>query len=324
MMTALAADAATHEGVFASARWTALGTSAHLLTTRGEALWPARAAVEQELAAIDLAASRFRTDSELSRLNAARGGWVPVSPLFSQALRVALDAATWTGGMVDPTVGRSLLDIGYTQTYRLVPREGPAISVALRPAPGWQNLELDETAGCARLTDGILLDLGATAKGLASDLAAAAAAAACGAGVLVNLGGDVSVAGEVPPGGWPVLVTDDSTTSPDDAAALTATGEGQTIALHAGGLATSGTRARRWRRGGSELHHIVDPRSGRPTDGPWRTVSVAAATCVMANAASTATMVLGQGGLSWLQQKGLAARLVGTDGGVTTTQGWPR
>ena len=307
--------AATAHG-FAAARWDALGTTARLVVADAGALADARSAVEAALDAIDLAASRFRPDSELELLNHAGGAWRDASPLFVRALRVALDAASWTDGLVDPTVGASLIGLGYDRTFRLVPTDGPAISIGLRAAPGWQQVELDDEAARVRIPSGVLLDLGATAKGLASDIAARDAAAITGAGVLVSLGGDIAVAGPTPSGGWPVLVEDVHEAVDPDA-------PHETIALHGGGLATSSTHARRWRRGGSELHHIIDPRSGGSTRGPWRTASALAETCVLANAASTAAMVIGAGAPRWLADRGIAARLVSHDGAVTRVTGWP-
>ncbi|MDQ1703846.1 MAG: FAD:protein transferase [Frankiaceae bacterium] len=302
----------------AVAHWRALGTSAQVVVTQPDALPAARAEVEQVLAAIDLAASRFRADSELSRLNTAAGAWVEISPLLCEALRVAVDAARWTDGKVDPTVGAALIRLGYDRTFRLVPAEGPAVHLVVQRAVGWQHVELDEAASRVRVPAETVLDLGATAKGLAADRAAAAAAAATGCGVLVNLGGDIAVAGASPEDGWPVAVSDvaDPDIVDDD-------GPTQTIAIRAGGLATSSTSARRWQRGGSLLHHIIDPRSGLPTPPPWRTVSVAATTCVLANAASTAAVVAGDDATSWLARHDLAARLVRTDGTVVTLGGWP-
>ena len=311
------ASAALARG-WGSATWRALGTSAQVVVARPDALDDARAAVERVLADVDLAASRFRADSELTALNQADGSdWLPVSPLLGRLLRVALDAAGWTGGAVDPTVGRSLVELGYDRTFRELSADGPALVVAVRPVPGWQQVELDDAAGRVRRPAGVLLDLGATAKGMASDLAAQAASHATGLPVLVNLGGDLRAIG-APDGGWPVLVTDSS--SPE---LPHRPGEGQTLALHGGGLATSSTTARRWKRGGSTVHHLVDPASGLPVASPWRTASVTASTCVLANAASTGAMILGRAAPAWLTQRGLAARLVGTDGTVTTLPGWP-
>ena len=303
---------------WAALTWRALGSSVQLVVTDRDALAGARDAVQDVLDDVDLAASRFRADSELSRLNAAAGRPQVTSPLFRQAMRVALDAAAWTDGLVDPTVGSSMLATGYDRTYRLVDKDGPAFTVALQPAPGWQRVELDDDTGTVRFPAGVVVDLGATAKGLASDLASEAAAAATGSGVLLSLGGDVSVAGPTPVEGWPVRVADhadpDLPVTEDDA---------ETVLLQSGGLATSGTLARRWRRGGSWVHHLIDPRTGAPSDSPWVTASVTASTCVLANAASTAAIILAENAPAWLAARGLPHRLVTADRKVVRGAGWP-
>src|SRR4029079_17778700 len=136
------------------------------------------AAVERELDAIDRACSRFRPDSELSQVNRARGERIAVNPLFLEALRVALDAARSTGGLVDPTVGRALRTSGYDSTFRIVAaRDGNTFRAEFCAVPGWQTVELDEPACTVRVPAGVELDLGATAKALACDRAGAAAAA---------------------------------------------------------------------------------------------------------------------------------------------------
>ena len=302
----------------ATQRWRALGTSAQVVVTDPASLAPAVDAVRRVLDAIDLAASRFRADSELTAVNTMAGAWVPVSPLFARALRVALDAAAATDGLVDPTVGAALVGLGYDRTFRLVPADAPAIDVVVAPIVGWRHVELDDRALRVRIPRDARLDLGATAKGLAADLAAAAAHRTTERGVLVNLGGDIATAGTAPPVGWPVAVGD--VTDPD---AADETGPVQTIALHTGALATSSTSARRWRRGGSTMHHIIDPSSGLPASAPWRTVSVVATTCAEANAASTAAVVAGRDAVRWLTRHGHTARLVSTAGVVTTLGGWP-
>jgi thiamine biosynthesis lipoprotein len=156
------------------------------------------------------------------------------------------------------------------------------------------------------------LDLGATAKALASDLAAAACADLCRSG-LISLGGDIAVWGDQP---WPVLIADTADPASTDQS-------GQVLTLLSGGLATSGTRARRWTRGGQLVHHLLDPRTGLPTAGPWQTVSVLADTCVLANVASTAAVVAGTGAVSWLRERGFSARLVDGKGAVTRVGSWP-
>ena len=194
--------------------------------------------------------------------------------------------------------------------------------------PGWESVRLDGRR--LRLPAGSWLDLGATAKGLGSDRAAGAAATAItGGGVLVSLGGDIAVAGEAPLGGWPVLVGRRAgagragTARGRRAAAGAGRPAGQVVRLAAGALATSSIMCRRWRRGGRLLHHIVDPRTGLPAAGPWRTVSVAAANCAEANAASTAAIIAGDQAPAWLAGQGLPARLVAHDGSVRFVSGWP-
>lgn len=298
----------------ASASWRALGTSAEVQVSVESDLQVARELVEGELAAIDLACSRFRDDSELALVNRSPGRWIEVSALFMEALETALAAARATGGDVDPTIGRALRVAGYDRDFGELPalRAG---RVRFAPAPGWRLVQVDRARSAVRVPRGVELDFGATAKALAADRAARAAAAACAGGVLVNLGGDIALAGSAPEEGWPVRVTDDHAAGFD--------APGQTISLRSGGLATSSVSVRRWRAGGEELHHILDPGSGRPATAFWRTVSVAAANCVGANIATTAALVRGAEALSWLESLNLPARLVGAEGIVTRVGGWP-
>jgi thiamine biosynthesis lipoprotein len=292
----------------------ALGTTVAVVTADRGSEDAACAAVERELDAIDRACSRFRSDSELSQVNRARGERVAVGPTLLEALRAALDAARASGGLVDPTVGRTLRTSGYDATFRVVAaRNGGSFRAEFSRVPGWQTVELDEAAATVRVPAGVELDLGATAKALACDRAATAAAAVAG-GALVSLGGDIAVAGTAPAGGWAVRIADDHAAPLD--------GPGPTVALAGGGLATSSTTVRRWRSGTTELHHLVDPRTGRPALSPWRTVSVAARTCVDANVASTAAFLLDDAP-GWLEARQLPARLVGLAGRCTLVAGWP-
>jgi thiamine biosynthesis lipoprotein ApbE len=299
----------------ATATWPALGSTAHLVVTDTAALGDAIDAVREEVAAIDLACSRFREDSELQALNRAGGRPFRAGPVLLEAVAVALRAAAETDGAVDPTMGRTLCELGWDRDFDLLDEHaGPAV-VHVRRSAGWRAVEINGARGTIRLPAGVALDLGATAKALCADRAARAAAERTGAGVLVSLGGDVAVAGPVPGEGWPVRVTDDHRSGPDAA--------GQTVAIFGGGLATSSTRARRWRRGGRDLHHILDPQRGLPAPERWRTVSVAAASCLAANTASTAAIVRGRGAAAWLAGRGLAARLVARDGATLCVAGWP-
>jgi FAD:protein FMN transferase len=295
-----------------AAGWGALGTSVSVVVTHPDALPAARRAVEDELAELDAACSRFREDSELMRLNARSGEAVRVSPRLFDAIATALRAAALSDGIVDPTVGNALLVLGYDRDFSLIGDSPPSLTAV--QVAGWTRIRVDQAARKVRVPRGVTLDLGATAKALGADGAAARAAeAAPGAGVLVNLGGDIAMAGPPPDGGWLVRATDDHR-APLDA-------PGQTVTIESGGLATSSTTVRRW---GEGVHHIIDPRTGLPAVSPWRTVSVCAATCVDANIASTAALVLGEGAEDWLEQNGLPARLVDHDGMSATTAGWPR
>lgn len=294
-----------------TATWEALGSSAVVVVDDDAALADARRAVERELVAIDRACSRFRDDSELSRLHGANGRATLVGPLLMKAIAVALEAARQTNGLVDPTIGAAVIAAGYDRDFGDLPAD--AASHPCTATPGWRAVRLARERMLVQLPPGARLDLGATAKALAADRAASAAAAAVEPhGVLVSLGGDIATAGRAPDGGWPVGIADSHRDAAPDA----------TVALAAGGLATSSTTQRRWRSGGAELHHIFDPRSGRPAPVVWRTVSVAAPTCVGANTASTAAIILGAEAPAWLTARGLPARLVRRDGTVLGTGGW--
>jgi FAD:protein FMN transferase len=265
------------------------------------------------VAAIDFTCSRFRDDSELAQLNAT--GEAVVSRLLLEAVDVALAAAETTGGAVDPTVGAALRSLGYDRDFDFVVRAGANPSFALVPATGWRSVQVDRERSTVRLRPGTELDLGATVKALAADLIAADVHRETSSPVLVSLGGDIAVAGDPPAGGWPVFVTDDHRRRRGSA--------GQVVAIDGGGLATSSTTVRRWRAGRSEHHHIVDPRTGASAPEVWRTVSVAAPSCVDANVAATAAIVLGSVAPGWLAARGLPARLVHRDGSVATASGWP-
>ena len=297
----------------APASWRALGTTASLLVTNPALIDEARSVVETELDAIDRACSRFRSDSELSAVNAGAGRPVRVGPVLFEAVEASLRAAEVTDGDVDPTVGRALRLTGYDRDFASIRPEGSRVSVAR--APGWRTVRVDPARRLVRLPRGVELDLGATAKALTADRAARKASTFVGAGVLVSLGGDVAVAGEPPTDGWPIRVCDDHGGASDAAA--------DTVTIAAGGLASSSTTVRQWRRAGDTLHHILDPRTGLPAAVVWRTVSVAAASCLDANIASTAAIVRGAGAPRWLASLGLPARLTALEGAVVRVGGWP-
>ena len=305
--------------------WKALGTSVLVLTTRDDRLAAATTTVRQVLEDVDAAYSRFREDSELSRVNANAGRTIPISPLLATAIDAALRAARLTDGAVDPTIGRAIRVAGYDDDFSRIAAKGPHpalpqsgrdIHLRAERVPGWQAIRLDRRSRTVWLPEGVELDLGSTGKALAADLAAKAAMAAAGeGGVLVSLGGDIGTAGESPSGGWRILVAEDSRVKPS--------GDGDVICVPAGGVATSSTTVRRWSRGGVILHHIIDPQTGLPTSGPFRTVTVVAGTCLDANIASTAAIVHGEAAIDWLTNCRLPARLVENDGTIHYIGPWP-
>ncbi|MCE0768221.1 FAD:protein FMN transferase [Pseudonocardia kujensis] len=289
----------------------AIGTTATVVVTDRAALGEAVALLRADLASLDLTCSRFRPDSEIRRAERAAGGTVEVGELLAVHLDAALRAAVATDGLVDPTVGISLDSLGYDRDLADVRDSDDPVRPT--PAPGWRRLGWQPEARLLTVPPDVRLDLGSTAKALAADDAAARIAEHTGAGVLVSLGGDLAVAGPAPVEGWQVRITDDHG----------APGPGPIVTVRSGGLATSGTARRRWRRGQLACHHVVDPRTGLPTAGPWRTVSVAAASSLAANTAATAALVRGPDATDWLAAAGLPARLVTAAGRVHTVGGWP-
>jgi FAD:protein FMN transferase len=273
------------------------------------------AEVGSELEAIDLTCSRFREDSDLSRVNAAGGAWTSVSALLVEAVDVAIRAADVTDGLVDPLLGSVMLRLGYDRDFGELPFDGEAVMPATWIwERSWRDVELRHDRSEIRIPPDVHLDLGSTAKALAADRAARRASSVVGAPVMVSIGGDVAVAGEAPDRGWPVGIADDHEATPEI---------GETIEVAGGGLATSSTTVRRWSRGGARLHHIVDPRTGLPAAEVWRTASVCAGSCVDANTASTAAIVLGELAPGWLARQELPSRLVRRTGEIERVAGWP-
>lgn len=273
------------------------------------ALRPAAEDLTSLLARVDAAASRFRRDSALSIANARAGRPTPVPKLLVDLVAAALDAAAATDGAVDPTLGRAMQRLGYDRDISAVRTGTVAAAHAFRPGR-WQDVRLHREAGLLTVPRGTALDLGATAKAWTADHAARALASRYGTAVLVELGGDLAVAGSRP-AGWCVRVAEREGA------------DGQLIALRDGGVTTSTTTVRRWQRNERTVHHIVDPRTGEPAAGPWRTVTVAAPSALEANTASTAAIVLGESAVEWLGTRGRAARLVAQDGTVRTIAVWP-
>ncbi|HTU86440.1 MAG TPA: FAD:protein FMN transferase [Solirubrobacteraceae bacterium] len=301
-----------------SMRLEAFGGVAVVAVADAAALSPAVDAVKRTVAEFDLACSRFRDDSELSAVNRSSGQPVRVGRVLLDAVGASLRAARLTAGDVDPTVGEAMIALGYDRDFDLLSLDTDAASASVLPVaaiPGWRTVAVDTERSTVRVPPRVVLDLGATAKALAADRAAADAFAVAGCGVLVSFSGDIAIAGPAPPAGWRVRVTDDHRAGVE--------APGQWISLHSGGLATSSSFVRRWPTSHGVAHHVVDPSTGRSADTLWRTASVTARTCLDANIASIATIVRGAPAPAWLEQLGLPSRLVGVDGTVLHVAGWP-
>jgi thiamine biosynthesis lipoprotein len=238
--------------------------------------------------------SRFIPDSELSRVNASIAPALRVSPLFARALDAALDAAAETDGLVDPTLAAALESAGYDRDFPLL---GDRADPAGPPAPSrLREVRLDGLI--LRRPPGLALDLNGVVKSLAVDEAVRLLP---GDG-FVSAGGDLAVRGPVDvglPGGGAVRVLQ-------------------------GGLATSGIATRSWRRDGEEQHHLVDPRTGRPSTSPWQQVTVSGSSCLSADVAAKAAFLLGGDGPDWLDDRGLPGRFVARDRSVALNGSWRR
>ncbi len=253
------------------------------------------AAIEQLFAERERVFSRFLPDSELSRVNVSRAEAVAVSPLFASVLARALAAAAATGGLVDPTIGAALAAAGYDRDFGLLAGDpepagaatGPRHTCPRHTCPRhtcprhtWRAVSL---VGLLLLRPpGLQLDLNGVVKSLAVDDALALLTG----GGFVSAGGDLAARGSCAvglPGGG-------------------------TVAVHGGGLATSGTASRSWVHGGRIRHHLIDPRTGLPSGSRWRTVTASGATCLIADVAAKAAFLLGDEGPGWLDERGLAGR----------------
>jgi thiamine biosynthesis lipoprotein len=259
---------------------------------------------------VDRAVSRFRADSEIAVVNEAAPRLLPVGPLTLTLVETALEAARRTDGAVDPTVGSHVAAWGYDADIVAVRSAAPGRRTTDLPRADWRRVVADSGLGLVGVARGLRLDLGATAKAWTADEGARRVAARHRRPVLVEIGGDVAVAG---PGDapWQVRVAE------------VADGPGQVVGLTHGGMATSSILARRWRTASGEAHHVIDPATGAPTDGRIRSATVWAPTCVLANTFSTAALVWGPTAAARLGHAGVAARLVDHAGRVVAVGTWP-
>ena len=295
------------------AEFPAFGTYGYLAVRRAATLPRALRISQTVIRDVDATCSRFRVDSDLARVNREPGRWVDVHPLLVEAVRIAVRAAAATDGLVHPLLGRPLVTLGYDRDFRelreieTAPTDTPAPAV-----DAWRSIDLDEAR--VRIPAGTALDLGSTAKAWAADLVSTGLEQELGEPALVSLGGDISIS--APDGApWRVAVAEQPGDLRERPACL--------VTLTDGGLATSSTQVRRWTRQGTVRHHLLDPRTGEPAVEVWRTVTATGPSCVAANTATTAAVVLGEEAVSWLDRCDITARLVAADGRVHVTGSWP-
>lgn len=279
----------------------AMGSVAHIIsadTPAGVVEWAVT-----ELERLEQCWSRFRADSELSRLNLGAGAWTDVSASMLLALSCAADLHRSTAGRFDPTIIDALERSGYDRTFESVAPESGAVARASTKVPGFAAVEIDEERSRVRLPVGTRIDLGGVGKGLAADLVARGIVDRGARSALVGLGGDLRARGEPIPRnrdgeqrGWDVPVAD-----PFDERRVAFR-----FPLTDGALVTSTTRVRRWIRGGTEYHHIVDPATGDPSRTGIAAVVAAARDAWWAEGIAKAIIV---GGIDRSEQLAAAARV---------------
>lgn len=250
--------------------------------------------------------SRFRADSDLSRLNAAAGRPVAVAPALWKVIRLALDAARQSDGLVRPTVLDALEAAGYDRSFVSIARDSAGLPAPAAP-PDWRAIEIDQRASTVMLPAGVRLDLGGVAKGWAAEQAVRRLAATGPA--LVDAGGDIAISGPMADGlAWPIAIANP----------LVADATLGLLRIVQGAVATSGRDYRHWRKGGAEQHHIIDPRTGCPADTDVLAATVVAPDGPLAEVAAKVALILGsRAGLAWLDQRPtLAGLLVLADGRV--------
>ena len=253
---------------------------------------PTLAAIRRLFDERDVTFSRFLPHSELSRVNARSGRVIAVSPIFGRMVERALAAVAQTRGLVDPTLGAALEAAGYDRDFAQITATGTAAA----PGPAGTPASVRLGDSLLWVPAGVQLDLNGVVKAATVD----DAVSLIGAEGFVCAGGDMAVRGPVDvalPGGDAVRVA-------------------------SGGLATSGSLRRRWRRGATLQHHLIDPRTGAPSRSIWEQVTVSGATCLDADIAAKAGFLLSEEGPAWLDELGLPGRFVTAGGRVKANEAW--
>ncbi|MDO8672668.1 MAG: FAD:protein FMN transferase [Dehalococcoidia bacterium] len=249
--------------------------------------------------------SRFRQDSELSRLNRSAGRPTRVSHVLWQVIQAALRSALDSGGLVDPTLLPALEAAGYDRNFAdMAPISTSKAVLAPKDDNNWQSIICNKSRSTVCLPAGVHLDLGGIAKGWAGDQSAKRLGRY--GPTLVDAGGDIAISspprGEI---GWPIGIADPA--APDRQVAM--------LCVPRGGVATSGRDYRRWQRNGKWVHHLLDPRTGLSAETDVLSATAIAPNCEKAETIAKAALILGsQKGLVWLEQHNLAALVICDDG----------
>lgn len=244
--------------------------------------------------------SRFREDSELSRLNQSHGQWMPVSSTLWAVLMHALWGARESNGLVTPAMLAALESAGYDRSFDALPADAQPRHL-LSVKHSWRDIEMDASRCAVRLPFGMRVDLGGVAKGWAAQEAARMLSRHGTA--LMDAGGDIAVLG----GPLPIGISDPL--KPDAAIAV--------VRVTHGAVATSGRDYRRWQMNGIWQHHIIDPRTLAPAQTDVLTASVIAPDAISAEVAAKTIFILGsERGLNWVEWRGWPALLVLEDGTI--------
>lgn len=276
-----------------------MGTTAHVVLAGASG--PDPAAVIGQLSDLESRWSRFRPTSELSLLCNLSGSARSVTPETARLVELAVHAWRRTGGRFDPTVLDALRAVGYDRTFEEL-GTAPVRRVRIpAPAPGCDGIRVLPDLGIVALPDGVGIDPGAIGKGFAADLTAHGAVADGADGALVSVGGDLRAVGRAPIGGWPVEIDH---------------GVGPTLRVDLldGAVATSSVLRRRWATHRGPAHHVIDPRTGRPTTSTAFACTVVAGEAWWAEVLATALLV------AWDEPDGAneAAELIGADSAIVT------
>ena len=264
--------------------------------------------------------SRFLPDSDITRLNLADGRPVLVDPATITLLTAMADAWHATERRFDPCTLQALLAAGYRSSIddpsrvTLLPSGGVRLTGEHdghgSRRPTLDHIEIDADSCIVHLPAGLSVDAGGIGKGLAADLAVADALRSGAEGALVSIGGDISIAGRPPDGGWVVAIEHPALER----------GTVGSVAVPGGGVATSSTRSRRWQRFGLARHHVIDPWTGAPSTTDLSSVTVLARSGWLAEVHATAAILAGSSqAVEYLDRHELSGLAVADDDRVLAT-----